>query len=131
MGEKNPLRILMAEDNLINQKVAVKLLNKMGYKPDVVANGLEVLEALERQQYDVILMDLQMPEMDGLQSTEEIVKRWHEKSKRPRIIALTANAMKEDRDRTIKAGMDDYVSKPINLNAITEALSKCKPIQQG
>lgn len=129
LGEKNPLRILMAEDNLINQKVAVKLLDKMGYKADVVANGLEVLEALQRQPYDVILMDLQMPEMDGLQSTQEIIKRWPDKSQRPRIIALTANAMKEDRDRTLKAGMDDYVSKPINLNEITEALSRCKPIQ--
>ena len=127
MGKKHPLRILLAEDNVINQKVAGRLLEKLGYQPDIVANGLEVLEALNRQQYDVILMDLQMPEMDGLQASREINAKWTDKSTRPVIIALTANAMKEDRDRSIKAGMDDYLSKPIDVNELMAALKRCKP----
>jgi len=130
MGKKHPLRILLAEDNVINQKVAGKLLEKLGYYPDIVANGLEVLEALERQPYDVILMDLQMPEMDGIQATMQINEQWPRKSERPVIIALTANAMKEDRERTIKAGMDDYISKPINVEKLVDALKKCHRISK-
>ena len=130
MGHQHPLKILLAEDNLINQKVAGRLLEKLGYQPDIVANGLEVLEALHRQPYDVILMDLQMPEMDGLQASVEINKQWPDKNKRPRIIALTANAMKEDRDRTIKAGMDDYISKPISLKELIAALTQCVPLKK-
>ncbi len=126
MGKKHPLRILLAEDNVINQKVAGRLLEKLGYQPDIVANGLEVLEALERQPYDVILMDLQMPEMDGLQASEAINEKWPDKTRRPTIIALTANAMKEDRDRSLKAGMDDYLSKPIDVLDLIDALKKCK-----
>ncbi len=128
MGKKHPLRILLAEDNVINQKVAGRLLEKLGYQPDIVANGLEVLEALNRQQYDVILMDLQMPEMDGLQAVREINAKWTDKKARPAIIALTANAMKEDRDRSINAGMDDYLSKPIDVNELMAALKRCKPV---
>ncbi len=130
MGKDHPLRILIAEDNLINQKVARRLLEKFGYQPDVVANGLEALEAVARQPYDVIFMDLQMPEMDGLQASKEITSQYP-KDKRPRIVALTANAMKEDVDRCLAAGMDDFVSKPVKPPEIAEALEKCKRVNYG
>ncbi len=122
MGKDHPLRVLIAEDNLINQKVASRLLEKLGYQADVVANGLEALEAVARQPYDVIFMDLQMPEMDGLQASKEINRLYPDK--RPRIIALTANAMKEDMERCFAAGMDDFVSKPVKPKEIAEALKK-------
>ena len=127
MGENHPLRVLIAEDNLINQKVASRLLEKLGYQPDVVANGLEALEAVARQPYDVILMDLQMPEMDGLQASREI-NRLYPKDKRPRLVALTANAMKEDMERCFQAGMDDFVSKPVKPQEIAKALEKCSRV---
>ncbi len=130
IGAKHPLRILLAEDNIINQKVAGRLLEKMGYQPDIVANGLEVIDALQRQSYDVILMDLQMPEMDGLQASMEIHKLFPDKTQRPYIIALTANAMKEDRQRSLDAGMDDYISKPINVEELILALNKCNPLKK-
>ena len=121
-----PLRILIAEDNLINQKVTKRLLEKFGYQPDVVANGLEALEAVARQHYDVIFMDLQMPEMDGLQASMEI-NRLYPKL-RPRIVALTANAMKEDVKKCYDAGMDDFVSKPVKPPEIADAIEKCRRI---
>ena len=127
LGKEHPLRILIAEDNLINQKVARRLLEKFGYHPDVVANGLEALEAVARQPYDVIFMDLQMPEMDGLQASVEL-NRTYPKNKRPRIVALTANAMKEDVERCFAAGMDDFVSKPVKPSEIADALEKCERI---
>ena len=105
-----PLRILLAEDNLVNQKVELLLLKRLGYQADLVKNGQEVLEALSRQSYDVILMDVQMPEMDGLTATRYICQNY---SQRPWIVALTANAMQEDRETCLEAGMDDYISKPI------------------
>jgi len=126
MGKDHPLRILIAEDNVINQKVASRLLEKLGYQADVVANGLEALEAVARQPYDVIFMDLQMPEMDGLQASKEINRLYPDK--RPRIVALTANAMKEDMERCFAAGMDDFVSKPVKPKEIAEALRKCSRI---
>jgi CheY-like chemotaxis protein len=107
LGQKNPLRVLLAEDNLVNQKVALKIFEKLGYRVDVVSNGLEVIQSVARQQYDVIFMDVQMPEMDGLETTQEIIKKWHQD--RPRIIAMTAEAMKGDKEKCIKAGMDDYI----------------------
>ncbi|MFP4410460.1 response regulator [Coleofasciculus sp.] len=109
-AQQLPLRILLAEDNLVNQKVELLLLKRLGYQADLVSNGQEVLEALSRQSYDVILMDVQMPEMDGLTATRHICKNY---SQRPWIVALTANAMQEDRETCLKAGMDDYISKPI------------------
>ena len=127
LGKEIPLRILIAEDNIINQKVASHLLEKFGYHPDIVANGLEALEAVARQPYDVILMDLQMPEMDGLEASREL-NRLYPKDKRPRIIALTANAMKEDIERCYEAGVDDFVSKPVKPAEIANALKKCKKI---
>jgi CheY-like chemotaxis protein len=128
MGEGLPLRILLAEDNAINQKLALRLLERMGYRADVAGNGLEALEALRRQTYDVVLMDVQMPEMDGLEATRIICDEWADR--RPRIIAMTANAMKEDREKCLEAGMDDYVSKPIRVQELVEALSKCQPVEE-
>jgi signal transduction histidine kinase/DNA-binding response OmpR family regulator/HPt (histidine-containing phosphotransfer) domain-containing protein len=124
LATKIPLRILVAEDNGINQKLALHLLQRMGYRPDIVANGLEVLDAVSRQSYDVILMDVQMPEMDGLTATQQICRRYGA-TERPRIIAMTANAMMGDRDKCLQAGMDDYISKPIRFNALTQALTRC------
>jgi PAS domain S-box-containing protein len=120
-----PLRILLAEDNPLNQKVARLLLEKLGYSADLAANGLEVLAALERQSYDVVLMDVMMPELDGLEATRRIVARWP-RGQRPQIVALTASAMREDRERCLAAGMDEYLSKPIDLKALAEALRRAK-----
>ena len=124
LAEKLPLKILVAEDNGVNQKLAMHLLGRMGYRADIVANGLEALDALGRQSYDVILMDVHMPEMDGLTATQQICHRYPA-PERPRIIAMTANAMQGDREKCLQAGMDDYVSKPIRVNALTQALTRC------
>ena len=123
MAKKLPLRILLAEDNAVNQKLALRLLGQMGYRADLAGNGLEVIQAVERQPYDVVLMDVQMPEMDGLEATRQICSRWA-KDRRPRIIAMTANAMQGDREMCLAAGMDDYISKPIHMNELVEALSR-------
>jgi PAS domain S-box-containing protein len=149
-SQRLPLKILLAEDNVVNQQVALHLLHRLGYRADLAGNGLEVLEALHRQSYDVVFMDVQMPEMDGLTATRRICQGWssdsglgdtaensnsvdakpqlnHSKSrKRPRIIAMTANAMQGDREMCLEAGMDDYVSKPIRLEELVRALSKCQ-----
>jgi PAS domain S-box-containing protein len=122
-GQRRPLRILIAEDNVINQKVATRILTQMGYRPDVVQNGLEVIQALERQKYDVILMDVQMPEMDGLEATRQVRKRWTG-AKRPWIIAMTANAMESDRQMCFAAGMDSYLSKPVRIEALESELTR-------
>ena len=127
MGQQWPLRILLAEDNATNQKLALRLLARMGYHADVAANGLEALEALERQLYDVVLMDVQMPEMDGLEATRHIRRELPE-ARQPRVIAMTANAMQGDREMCLAAGMDDYVSKPIRIEELVEALSKSRPL---
>jgi len=119
MGARHPLRVLLAEDNLVNQKLALRLLQQMGYRADVASNGIEAIEAIERQRYDVILMDVQMPEMDGLEASRQIVRRWTE---RPRIVAMTANAMQGDREECLEAGMDDYVTKPIRVDVLAQAL---------
>jgi GAF domain-containing protein/CheY-like chemotaxis protein len=126
MGQRLPLRILLAEDNAVNQKLVVRLLERLGYRADVAGNGLEALEAVRRQTYDAILMDVQMPEMDGLEATRIICREWTH-DHRPRIIAMTANAMEEDRETCLAAGMDDYLSKPIRVQELVSALSKCQP----
>jgi CheY-like chemotaxis protein len=117
------LTILLAEDNLVNQIVTKKMLDKLGYRAEVAANGKEVLQALEARDYDVIFMDVQMPEMDGLEATREIRQRWPEG--RAKIIAMTASALKGDREECLAAGMDGYISKPTRMVAIREALEAC------
>ena len=117
-----PLSILLAEDNTVNQKVALQMLKRLGYNADVAANGLEVLQALERHPYDLVLMDVQMPEMDGIDAAQKIRIKW---PKGPRIIAITAYALEGDRERCLHAGMDDYISKPIQLEALRMVLEKC------
>ncbi|MGY6529368.1 MAG: response regulator [Cyanobacterium sp.] len=126
-----PLKILIAEDNIINQKVITNILKRLGYRADVVANGLEVLETLRRQSYDLILMDVQMPEMDGLTATRQIRTLWDSPNndfhgQPPHIIAMTANAMEGDRERCIEAGMNDYLSKPVRVEALIEKLKTVK-----
>jgi PAS domain S-box-containing protein len=122
--EHAPLRILLAEDNAVNQRVALLLLEKLGYRADVASDGREAVEALERQPYDVILMDVQMPEMDGLEATRVIRERWPEGQRRPWIIAMTAGATEDDRRATLEAGMDDFVSKPIRKEELAAALGR-------
>jgi CheY-like chemotaxis protein len=117
-----PLRILLAEDNAINQKVALLILNKLGYQADVAADGIEVLDALQRQPYDLILMDVQMPEMDGLEATRQIRKHFAPETQ-PRIVAMTANAMQGDRAPCLAAGMDDYISKPMRAQDLLAVLN--------
>ncbi|MEO1132599.1 MAG: response regulator [Cyanobacteria bacterium J06639_1] len=122
-----PLRILLAEDNRVNQKIAKKLMQRLGYSIDIVENGLEAIAALRREPYDVILMDVMMPEMDGLEATRAICAEWPPQT-RPRIIAVTANAMSGDRETCLAAGMDDYISKPVRVEALAEALEQCHPL---
>ena len=117
-------KLLLAEDNAVNQKVGLLLLSKLGYRADVAANGNEALEAVERQKYDIIIMDVQMPEMDGLEASRIIVDRWPDRRQRPWIIALTANAMTGDREACLAAGMDDYISKPIRTEELAAALER-------
>jgi signal transduction histidine kinase/DNA-binding response OmpR family regulator len=123
MAARHPLRILLAEDNAVNQKLALKLLSQMGYRADVAGNGLEAIQAIERQKYDLVLMDVQMPEMDGLEASRQICSRWP-RGVRPRIVAMTANAMQGDRERCLEAGMDDYVSKPVRVDELINALDR-------
>jgi PAS domain S-box-containing protein len=128
--DRAPLRILLAEDNAVNQRVALLLLEKLGYRADVAADGLEALQALERQSYDVVLMDVQMPEMDGLEATRRILERWRG-SDRPTIIAMTAGATEADREACLAAGMNDYVSKPIRQEELAAALARATPVGSG
>ena len=129
MARNHPLRILLAEDNVVNQKVAIHILQHMGYRADVAANGLEVLTMIAQHSYDLILMDMQMPEMDGLEATKQIDYSW-EKGKlinKPRIVAMTANAMQGDREICLASGMDDYLSKPIRSSELVRILLECQP----
>ena len=121
-GLDHDLRVLIAEDNDVNQMVTLRMLNKLGYKANVAANGIEVLQALECQTYDVILMDILMPEMDGLEATRAIRRRWPDG---PKVIAMTASALVGDREMCIAAGMDGYISKPITIEELSSALQTC------
>jgi PAS domain S-box-containing protein len=120
--QNRPLRILLAEDNVSGQKVALQMLKKLGYRADVAANGIEALQALESQHYDVVLMDIKMPEMDGLEATRLIRQRWPDNG--PRIIALTAYAIEGDREKCLAAGMDDYIGKPMEIGELRRVLGK-------
>ena len=124
MARRHPLRILLAEDNIVNQKVALRILGQLGYRADLAANGLEAIDAVERQPYDVVLMDVQMPELDGFEASREINRRWPGEH-RPRLVAMTANAMQGDRELCVAAGMDDYVAKPVRVEELVAALERC------
>ena len=128
----NPdLTVLLVDDNLVNQKVASRILNKLGLIPDIASNGREAVEAVERKKYDLLFMDLQMPEMDGLQATAAILDLFAEKEENPPlIIAMTANAMKGDKERCLAAGMNDYITKPIQIQDVQGALVKWFPIAE-
>jgi signal transduction histidine kinase/ActR/RegA family two-component response regulator len=121
LADRHPLRVLVAEDNVVNQKVVMAMLSHLGYRADLVANGVEAVDAVRRVRYDVVLMDLQMPELDGVGATQRIIAE-HTHDKRPRIVALTANAYDGDREACLAAGMDDYVSKPLKTDALEAAL---------
>ncbi|MBA3728156.1 MAG: PAS domain S-box protein [Actinobacteria bacterium] len=123
LAERLPLRILVVEDNAVNQQLVLLMLQKVGYRADVAANGVEALEALERQTYDAVLMDVEMPEMDGLEATKRIHQRWP-RERRPHIVAVTANAMQGERELCIQAGMDDYIAKPIHIEELAGALTR-------
>jgi PAS domain S-box-containing protein len=122
---KKKSRILLAEDNTINQQVATRMLNRLGYRADIASNGLETVKALQDMPYDIILMDCQMPEMDGYTATEEI-RKWEKENNRKSIpiIAMTAHALKGDREKCLAVGMDDYISKPIDMKILESTLDK-------
>jgi CheY-like chemotaxis protein len=127
-GERHPLRILLAEDNAVNQKLALRLLAQASYTAEVANDGLEAVDAIERGAFDVVLMDVQMPELDGLEATRRIRAAWPE---RPIwIVAMTANAMAGDREACLAAGMNDYISKPIRPAELLAALARA-PVAVG
>jgi CheY-like chemotaxis protein len=126
LGARHPLRILLAEDNPVNQKLALRLLERMGYQADLVTDGLAAVSAVTAavdRAYDVVLMDVQMPELDGLEATRRI-RAWGPAAAGPHIVAMTANALEGDRETCLAAGMDDYVSKPIRPDALAAALQR-------
>ena len=123
LRERRPvLSVLVAEDNLVNQRLAVRLLEKRGHKVEIAVNGLQALAALEKQSYDVVLMDVQMPEVDGFQATAAIREREKTTGKHLRIIAMTAHAMEGDRAKCLAAGMDGYIPKPIQAKEMFDAI---------
>ena len=118
-----PMRILVAEDYPSNQRVLVEMLKRLGYRADAVADGKEVVQALERQDYDLVLMDIKMPEMDGITATQVIRKLRPENG--PKIVAITAFALEGDREKCLEAGMDGYIAKPVQMRELAEMLKKC------
>jgi len=128
LAERNPLRILVAEDNAVNVKLITILLGRMGYRADVAGNGLEAIQALQRQSYDLILMDVQMPEMDGIEATRRICAEW-KNGRRPQIIALSAGVLPEERQHCLDAGMDEFLNKPVVLPQLIAALERCRRLE--
>ncbi|MFZ1978228.1 MAG: response regulator [Bacteroidota bacterium] len=128
LTENTPIKILIAEDGIANQKVLLRMLKQIGCTADVVQNGLEVIKAVEAVRYDIIFMDVHMPEMDGLEATRKIVNS-HLASERPKIIALTADAMSGDKEKCIESGMDDYITKPVRLEEVISAVKRWAPLQ--
>ena len=126
LSQRMPLRLLLADDNPINQKVGLSVLQKLGYRADVAHNGIEVIKALEQKAYDVLFLDVQMPEMDGLECARQICQRWT-RDKRPVIVAMTGNALMGDREKCLAAGMDDYISKPVRIAELQIALERWGP----
>ena len=127
LGQRNPLRILVAEDNAVNSKLISILLGRLGYRADLVGNGREAVEAVARQPYDLILMDVQMPEMDGIEATRRIHQRWSN-GHRPRIVALSAGVMQEERQQCLDAGMDEFLAKPVVSGQLIDLLGRCRPL---
>jgi CheY-like chemotaxis protein len=133
LASRLPLRVLLCDDNIVNQKVAARLLKQMGYRADIAANGLEALEALDRQPYDLILMDVMMPEMGGFEATRAIRERQKQPSQFPNykssiiIVAMTASAMQGDREKCLAAGMDDYLAKPVRLEDVGAIVERWAP----
>jgi CheY-like chemotaxis protein len=121
LADKLPLRILLADDNRINLRVSQAFLQKMGYRVELANNGLEVVQALERQPFDIVFLDVQMPEMDGYEAARRICQRWS-REQRPRMIAMTGNALQGDRELCLEAGMDDYIAKPVRVRELENAL---------
>jgi len=126
LARRLPLRVLLADDNPINQKVGLSVLHRLGYRADIANNGVEVLHALEQKPYDILFLDVQMPELDGLETARQIHQRWPAE-RRPRIIAMTGNALIGDRERCLRAGMDDYISKPVRVGELQAALERWGP----
>jgi CheY-like chemotaxis protein/HPt (histidine-containing phosphotransfer) domain-containing protein len=126
LARRLPLRLLLADDNPINLKVGLSVLQKLGYQADLANNGVEVIRALEQKAYDILFLDVQMPEMDGLEAARQIHQRWPT-DKRPRIIAMTGNALMGDREKCLQAGMDDYISKPVCVGELQSALQRWGP----
>lgn len=122
MAKRHPIRILLVDDNAINLKVASRMLARMGYEVDQATNGIEALQAQQKSGYDLIFMDIQMPEMDGVTATRHIIKKYA--NARPRIVAVTAHAMKGDKERYLEAGMDGYISKPVRVGRLIEEIEE-------
>ena len=124
LATRLPLRILLTDDDAVNRKVGEALFKKMGYRPTLACNGAEALAALERDSFDIVFMDIQMPDMDGREATRRILERWPQ-GERPRIVAMTAEALEGDREKCLAAGMDDYVPKPVRVPDVRAALERC------
>jgi CheY-like chemotaxis protein len=130
LAKQRPLRILVAEDNPINVKLILILLQRMGYRPDVASDGLEALAALRRQRYDVVLMDVRMPQMDGIEATRQIYREWPS-GQRPQIIVLTAGVLSDERQACLEAGVSEFLSKPIVPAELVKALEKCRRLDDA
>lgn len=128
-SDPSPLRILVAEDNVVNQKVARALLNRLGHDPDVVSDGIEVMKVLEIDAYDLVLLDLRMPGIDGIETASQIIERYG--NRRPRLVALTASATEDDRQHCLEAGMDDFVTKPVTLDSLARVVADAQRANPG